>query len=426
MIPALRPLATIAVVGFLLLGVSPVAMAAGTETSCRGDQCDDGRWAAARSDSFWGMSPGHNCTNYVAWRLESEGIARPSVSLGNAATWAERSATAGLTVDQTPAVGAVAQWGGFVGGHGYAGHVAYIEAVGDDGTVLISEDYWHGGNQLGPLTYRTIDASSIANVIHFEGDGDAFDAGALGSAGWQQSTRRYPATPDLIAATSAGSGAPLVVATAGGRLVELDGGGAATITDTGIASAATSLAAVSRGSMAYVMTVEDGTLAMSVRNDGVWTAMPTGLDGIVGDISVVDEGTLTPTVLLAQSEGLYVVFLDTEGWQVYTTGARVSGPIRAVLADGELSVFSIADGQVVRTWWNGATWNQEGSGILADSVAAAVAVESGIDVTLVREGRLVELTRSQAGWRATDLGLRAGTAITAIGGGVTPAIFQVG
>ncbi|CAN5121189.1 hypothetical protein BH11ACT3_BH11ACT3_10190 [soil metagenome] len=428
--PGFRPFVVVALVGISVLGFSPAAIAAGADVTCRGDQCDDGRWAAARAHSYWYMYSGHNCTNYVAWHLSADGVETPPILLGNAATWAERAARVGILVDHTPAVGAVAQWDAFAGGNSYAGHVAYIEAVNDDGTITISEDYWHGGNQLGPLTFRTIDPSKISNIIHFEGV--AVDPAlqvrraSLGAAGWEESTQTYQVRPDGIAATSWETGAPLVVATVGGRLVELADDGAGTITDTGIASTATSLAAVARGSMAYVMTVQDGTLIMNVRNDDGWQQMPTGLEGIVGDITVVDEGTLTPTVLLSQAGSLYVIYMDTEGWHVYTTGSSVSGPIHAVIVDGELNVFGVTDSFVMRTWWNGVTWQQENTGVLADSVAAVVAVDSGVDVTLATNGMLSEMNRSATGWQVTELGLRAGTALAATAAGVAPTIFQVG
>ncbi|MEO5920006.1 MAG: CHAP domain-containing protein [Pseudolysinimonas sp.] len=417
------------IVGISVFGFSPVAIAAGTGTTCVGDQCDEGRWGAARADSFWGMYSGHNCTNYVAWRLSEDGVTEPPILLGNAATWAERAARVGITVDHTPSVGAVAQWDAHAGGNSYAGHVAYIEAVNDDGTITISEDYWHHGNQLGPLTFRTISPSKISNIIHFESSFDLalqVRQATLRTAGWQESTRRYEVEPNLIAATQMESGVPLVVATAGGRLVELADDVTATMTDTGIASTATSLAAVSRGSSAYVMTVQNGTLVMNLRTDDGWQQMPTGLEGIVGDITVVDEGTLTPTVLLSQSGNLYVIYMDTEGWHVYTTGSAVSGPIQAVIADGELNVFSLGDGNVLRTWWDGVTWHQENTGITADSVAAVASVETGVDLFVVTGGRLSELNLSATGWQVTELDLRAGTAIAVAAAGVTPTIFQVG
>lgn len=47
--------------------------------------------------------------------------------------------------DGTPRVGSIAWWGRYEGGHGSAGHVAYVERVENRNTIVISEDAW-GGN----------------------------------------------------------------------------------------------------------------------------------------------------------------------------------------------------------------------------------------------------------------------------------------
>lgn len=69
------------------------------------------------------------CTWYVASR-----IAVPS-NWGNANTWDDYAPLSGWTKSRTPIVGAIAQTDA-----GYAGHVAIVEAVSDDGTMMKYSD----------------------------------------------------------------------------------------------------------------------------------------------------------------------------------------------------------------------------------------------------------------------------------------------
>lgn len=69
------------------------------------------------------------CTWYVATR-----ISVPS-NWGNANTWDNYAALSGWTVNTTPVPGAIAQTDA-----GYEGHVAYVEAVSPDGTMIKYSD----------------------------------------------------------------------------------------------------------------------------------------------------------------------------------------------------------------------------------------------------------------------------------------------
>ena len=101
-----------------------------------------------------------NCTWYAYNR-------RPDIGSfwGNASTWAVSARAAGYRVDQTPAVGAIAQWNAYANSYiwGY-GHVAIVEAVNGDGTITISDMNYAG--KLNVVSTRTISASSVSNFIH--------------------------------------------------------------------------------------------------------------------------------------------------------------------------------------------------------------------------------------------------------------------
>ncbi|MCL2037840.1 LysM peptidoglycan-binding domain-containing protein [Candidatus Saccharibacteria bacterium] len=85
---------------------------------------------------------------------------------GNASTWASRAANGQgregrrYVVNNTPSVGAIMQT---AGGWGGAGHVAIVEAIYPDGSILISEANFAGWNR---VTSRTISNPSAYNYIH--------------------------------------------------------------------------------------------------------------------------------------------------------------------------------------------------------------------------------------------------------------------
>ena len=104
-----------------------------------------------------------NCTWYAFERRTQLGLPVGSF-WGNAATWAMYARTAGYRVDNTPSVGAIAQWNAYQGGSYYAGHVAIVESVNSDGSITISEmNYLYNFNR---VTSRTISPSSVSNFIH--------------------------------------------------------------------------------------------------------------------------------------------------------------------------------------------------------------------------------------------------------------------
>ena len=122
------------------------------------------------SPNGYGMSPLRygirTCTDFVAWRLNRDagsfgepwlmdwGYLTPTG--GEASDWAGAWAANGWATSTTPVVGSVA-WFGYG-----ANHVAYVQAVNDDGTVTIEEYNWTA------LQYssRTIATSSIPLYLY--------------------------------------------------------------------------------------------------------------------------------------------------------------------------------------------------------------------------------------------------------------------
>jgi surface antigen len=73
----------------------------------------------------------HNCTLYVAYRLQERGIDLSWSS--NAFDWASAAASHGATVNQTPTPGSVAQWN--------SGHIAYVDEVTSRYILITSDNY---------------------------------------------------------------------------------------------------------------------------------------------------------------------------------------------------------------------------------------------------------------------------------------------
>ena len=76
------------------------------------------------------------CTYYVFDRVGG----KIGSTWGNANNWASAAAASGYTVNNSPSAGAILQTS-----QGAYGHVAYVESVGSDGSVTVSEmNYGHG------------------------------------------------------------------------------------------------------------------------------------------------------------------------------------------------------------------------------------------------------------------------------------------
>lgn len=432
-----RPLrlatAAFSVLVFSGLGLIAASPASAAEVPCAGDACDDGAWASARGAaneiSYWGMYAGHNCTNYVAWRLISAGVERPSVHPGAAADWAANAQAAGYLVDDVPSVGAVAQWEAFAGGYGEKGHVAYVERVNDDGTILVSEDYWGGGSQVGPLTYRVLDPATVSHFIHYLEPTDWLRTASLTDSAWVSSMTGLDIEPDAMTAFAGPSGTAELFYTQDGMLRRAsDGSTGWTIASTGVRSSATTLSVVTMdGVRPYVMSVDDGALLMSVRTEMGWQRMPTGF-AIRGDVSAVDLGGLFPTVYLSQDGGLWELWGDEAGWHSRPTGVEVWGAISAIVdADGYPVVFNVRNGFLFRSWQDPTGWHTESTGIEATGRVSATQTAHGPDIVLVEDEAVFRITTDGTTWSVADTGLDAGTSVTTVDlGGAAPLVVQVG
>jgi hypothetical protein len=114
----------------------------------------------------------HNCTTYAAFRLYQNGITTDPGYLGNASDWARNAASMpGVTVDQNPTVGAIAQWNGQPGEALTTSHVGYVQAVTATAIEVWSDSFdEQPKSDFGHTSVYVIPRDSAAmpdNFIHF-------------------------------------------------------------------------------------------------------------------------------------------------------------------------------------------------------------------------------------------------------------------
>lgn len=139
-------------------------------TGCQTKGYSTHDWQNYYTNSYWNAYSGHNCTNYAAYMAISNGATTPIY--GNACYWATRAKSAGYTVDNTPAVGAIAQWdANSVTYVGSAGHVAYVEEVGSN-YIIVSEDNY-GGDFRWRKVYSDLWPSNFIHIADGEGSSNS-------------------------------------------------------------------------------------------------------------------------------------------------------------------------------------------------------------------------------------------------------------
>lgn len=115
-----------------------------------------------------GSYPFGQCTWYVFNRMAQLGMTVDD-HMGNGGQWGETGKALGYTVSNTPAVGtAVSIPGGQLGSNPQYGHVAFVEAVNEDGSILISEaNVVKKGT--GTVSYRMLSAKTAKGLSYIAG-----------------------------------------------------------------------------------------------------------------------------------------------------------------------------------------------------------------------------------------------------------------
>jgi len=206
--PARRLAAAVAVTLALVGGLLSVGIAPASATKsvvCTGyAQCSahgksNHGYKAASDNLYWRMFGGHNCTNYVAYRLVSAGMpnVRPWTGGADARYWG--GANEDIT-DTVPVKGAVAWWDSSKNGAGSSGHVAYVEKVISSTEILVSEDNWQGN-----FYYKRITKSGVGwptGFIHFKDSrtpaAPLYSATKVSQTFWTDSSRKIAVTPSTM------------------------------------------------------------------------------------------------------------------------------------------------------------------------------------------------------------------------------------
>lgn len=139
----------------IIPGGSPAVLT--TSTSSRGA-------SASAASIVAGLSGGNRydfgyCTWYAYNRRAALGMPIGGM-WGNASSWASLARSSGFLVNNRAAVGAVMQTANAAGGYG---HVAVVESVNSDGSILISEMNYAGW---GVKSTRTIPAGSAGSYSY--------------------------------------------------------------------------------------------------------------------------------------------------------------------------------------------------------------------------------------------------------------------
>ncbi|WP_017547803.1 LysM peptidoglycan-binding domain-containing protein [Salinicoccus carnicancri] len=109
---------------------------------------------------YWG-----DCTWYVFERRQQLG--KPvGNNWGNASNWDNAARSQGYSVSSRPSVGAILQANAWTNSAWGMGHVAIVERINSDGSILVSEMNFGSGQ--GVKTFRTISSSQVSghNFIH--------------------------------------------------------------------------------------------------------------------------------------------------------------------------------------------------------------------------------------------------------------------
>jgi surface antigen len=119
-----------------------------------------GSWAWKYYGGSWAQTANgeHNCTLYVAWRLQQNGMNDPHWS-GYAYQWASK-----FGGNHTPAIGSVAWWGKEMGGG--LGHVAYVEDVSGSQVYIRADNFPGSSKARGYTDAGWIPASSVDLFLH--------------------------------------------------------------------------------------------------------------------------------------------------------------------------------------------------------------------------------------------------------------------
>jgi surface antigen len=154
-------------------------------------------WTTGQYWSYGSTGPNgtkHNCTTYAAYRLQQNGYSYPGWT-NNASGWALDASKSGVTVNQNPIAGSIAQWNN--------NHVAYVETVTSTYIVTTSDSDGGGTDRLEiqrssrymPDNFIHFKDTYVGSIVEWNGDTKAqktaWRVGADGKRHWIPSSSAY-------------------------------------------------------------------------------------------------------------------------------------------------------------------------------------------------------------------------------------------
>lgn len=340
---ALSALTAWALGAIVMVGFAAPAKAAEWVVLCTGySSCAAGGYshagyATANGTSYWSQYSGHNCTNYVAYRMIQNGMSttRPAGAIGYARDWGRNFAS---QTNDSPAVGSIAWWDTSFSS---TGHVAYVEKVVSSSEVLISEDNWGGDFKWRKVT-RT-GGRWPQGFIHLK------DVGTSTPPTTTSPTLRT-VSPSRVLDTSTGVGVAAAKVAAGGE-VSVPLAGRAGLPTSGVGTVLLNLTVTAPSSSGYTTTYASGTTRPITRSSSFSTGatIATQVAAKVGSDGRARIYTSASTHLAVDVVGWY----PTTGHlravtpkRVLDTRTGVGTPQVRVPAGGQLDL-TIAGGGVV-------------------------------------------------------------------------------
>ena len=386
--------------------------------------CTTGGYAG-QSTGWWGAKYGagyassnaygyHNCVLYAAYKIAQNGVGDPGWS-DNANGWDTGAWNHGVHVDQSPAVGAIAQWNG-----GGFGHVAYVEVVGAGYIELTDDNY--GSNVTNRWRINAGSAAWPDNFIHFhdlvsppppnpdtDGDGvpDASDPcpTQAGPVGGCPSRGRHASG----ASVSWASGRlDLFERTSDNRMVHKWWAGAGwSDWENHGGQVASNLDAVSwePNRLDVFGRAANGRMVHKWWAGAGWSDWEYHDGQVTGDVSVVSWAPNRLDVFARAADGRLVhKWWAGAGWSdwEYHDG-QITGDVSVVSwAPNRLDVFArAADGRLVHKWWAGAGWSdwEYHDGQIAGNITVASWAPNRLDVfARTGDARMVHKWWAGAGW----------------------------
>ncbi len=305
----------LAVVALLLGAVGSVGLAGPARSAewivlctsydpCQAAGYSHSGYKESSATSYWRQSTGHNCTNYVAYRLVQNGLpnTKPATLSGNAYNWGPSFPD---RTNDDPAVGSVAWWNTSFSS---TGHVAYVEKVVSADEILVSEDNWGGDFKWRKITRAG--GRWPNGFIHLK------DQGAT-----VVDTDVYrPVSPTRLLDTRSGLGAP-AAKVAAGTSIALQVSGRAGIPSGGVGTAVLNVTVTGPAAAGYLTSYPSGATRPGSRSvtystaDTISELVPARL-GTDGKVRLY---TSAATHLVAEVVGWY----PTTGHLVSVTPTRV-------------------------------------------------------------------------------------------------------